>query len=65
MVLHHTGSEGEILSLITPCLSVTIKGADSVPPLVSTREKESALKIVSDDDFQISLSGDAEMAFSK
>lgn len=65
MVLHHTGSEGELVYCSTPCLSVTIKGAEASPPLVKCDQKEASLKIVCDDDFEVTLSGDAEMAFSQ
>ena len=65
MVLHHTGSEGELLFCNTPCLSVTIKGAEASPLLVKCDQKEAALKIVCDDDYDVTLSGDAEMAFSQ
>lgn len=64
MALHHTGSDGEIVYLTTPCLSVTIKGADAAPPLARCEEKKSALKVVCDDDFEITLSGEAEEASS-
>ena len=64
MVLHHTGSDGEIVYLTTPCLSVTIKGADALPPLIKSEQKEASLKVVCDDDFEISLSGEAEEASS-
>ena len=65
MVLHHTGSEGELIYCSTPCLSVTIKGAEASPPLVKCDQKEASLKIVCDDDYDVTLSGDAEMAFSQ
>ena len=65
MVLRRIGSEGELLFCSTPCLSVTIKGADVLPPLVRGNEKEAALNIVCDEDYEIALSGDAEMAFSQ
>ena len=60
MVLHHTGSDGEIVYLTTPYLSLTIKGADAAPPLANCEEKKAALKVVCDDDFDITLSGEAE-----
>lgn len=65
MVLHHTGSEGELVYCSTPCLSVTIKGAEASPPLVKCDQKEATLKIVCDDDYEVTLSGEAEMAFSQ
>ncbi len=65
MVLHHTGSDGELVYCSTPCLSVTIKGAEPSSALVHYERKEAALKIVCDDDFEITLSGDAEMVFSQ
>ena len=65
MVLHHTGSEGELVYCSTPCLSVTIKGAEASPPLVKCDQKEATLKIVCDDDYEVTLSGKAEMAFSQ
>ncbi len=65
MVLHHTGSEGEILYCSTPCLSVTIKSAEAAPPLVTCDEKEASVRVICDDDFEMTLSGDAEMAFSR
>ncbi len=65
MVLHHTGSEGEIVFCSTPCLSVTIKGADHSSPFLQCDQKEASLKIVCDDDYEVTLSGNAEMAFSQ
>ena len=65
MDLHLTGSEGELLFCSTPCLNVTIKGVDISSPLVSYKEKESSLRIVCDDDFNVTLSGDSEMVFSQ
>ena len=65
MVLHHTGSEGELLFCSTPCLSVTIKGADPSSPLIRCDQKAANLKIVCDDDFEVTLSGEAETAFSQ
>ncbi len=65
MVLHPTGSEGELVYCSTPCLSVTIKGAEASPPLVRRDQKEATLKIVCDDDYEVTLSGEAEMAFSQ
>ena len=65
MVLLHTGSEGELVYCSTPCLSVTIKGAEASPPLVKCDQKEATLKIVCDDDYEVTLSGEAEMAFSQ
>lgn len=64
MVLHHTGSEGELLYCVTPCLSVTIKGAEGMPALVACDEKEASWKIACDDDYEVTLSGDAEMVSS-
>lgn len=65
MVLHHTGSESEALYCVTPCLSVTIKGADGTPALAACDQKEASLKIVCDDDYEVTLSGEAETAFSQ
>lgn len=65
MVLHHTGSEGELVYCSTPCLSVTIKGAEASHPLVKCDQKEATLRIVCDDDYEVALSGEAEMAYSQ
>ena len=65
MVLHHIGCEGELVYCSTPCLCVTIKGAEASPPLVKCDQKDATLKIVCDDDYEITLSGEAEMAFSQ
>ena len=43
---------------------MTIKGADVAPPLARCEEKKAALKVVCDDDFDITLSGEAEEASS-
>ncbi len=65
MVLHRTGSEGELLYCSTPSLRVTIKGAEDSPPLVKSVQKDATLKIVCDDDYEITLYGDVEMVFSQ
>lgn len=61
MDLRHIGSEGELVCCSTPCLNVTIKGAEDAPPLARCEEKASTLKIVCDQDCDVSLSGEAEM----
>ena len=65
MVLHHTGSDDALVYCATDCLYVTIKGADISSPLVQCEQKEASLKIVCDDDYEITLSGEAEIAFSQ
>ena len=65
MVLHHTGSEDELVFCSTPCISVTIKAADHSSPFVRSDQKEASLKIVCDDDYEVTLPGEAEIAFSQ
>ena len=65
MDLHHTGSD-VLVEIRTDHLNLTIKGPASHPrfPEGQMQEKEAELKVTSDDDFDIGLSGDAEIVFS-
>ena len=54
---------GELFSVQTNQLAVTVKGSASHPTLpgVSFDEKEASLQIICDDEYKVSLSGDAEL----
>ncbi len=66
MALHPIGSDGCLLELKTPLVSVTIKGADSLsPPLAFCEEKAAELTVLCDDEPDLALAGDAEIKTSE
>ena len=66
MDLHHTGSN-ELVYIQTNSLTITIKGSFFHPYFSDGgfQEKESSLKIICDEDFDIALSGKPELIFSQ